>query len=383
MIVSQKRIEANRLNAQKSTGPRTPEGKGRSRENAVKHGLTAQVMLREDAVAMQEEAQAMFDSLRPRNKFQVELVDQVALINIRTRRAQRIERRMRERLALRAMTSWDDDRRLDAERLGATLAARPAEVVALLKRTPQGCDWLINRWAMLAHRADSDPGWTAEQARLAFDLLGTPEIFRVGAPGLAIDTDGRVVDPDPKPADVARGQIAGLRESREVAEELDGVDRELAECDLVDEDSPELRRLRRYEASLHKRLRWCLAELKVPLPEHRTVHDLRPIYVTPTDEQYEAEVQAEMDERIAKEQKFAAEYYANKAREQEKAEARESRRPLALEQNEATSEAPNEPTIEVPNEPTFEAAPPRVDARLRQAEARREAKKRKLERLRA
>jgi hypothetical protein len=37
------RVRANRLNAIKSTGPRTPEGKRRASQNALKHGMAAQV----------------------------------------------------------------------------------------------------------------------------------------------------------------------------------------------------------------------------------------------------------------------------------------------------------------------------------------------------
>jgi len=38
---SQNRIEANRRNAQKSTGPRTEEGKARSAKNSTAHGFSA------------------------------------------------------------------------------------------------------------------------------------------------------------------------------------------------------------------------------------------------------------------------------------------------------------------------------------------------------
>ena len=42
--VSERRCAANRLNAARSTGPKTVEGKERSRRNALKHGLAAQMI---------------------------------------------------------------------------------------------------------------------------------------------------------------------------------------------------------------------------------------------------------------------------------------------------------------------------------------------------
>ena len=46
--MTEQQLEANRANAQKSTGPRTEEGKQRSRLNATRHGLTGQVSIMTD-----------------------------------------------------------------------------------------------------------------------------------------------------------------------------------------------------------------------------------------------------------------------------------------------------------------------------------------------
>ena len=46
-MASEKQIAANRANSQRSTGPRTPEGKAASRRNATRHGLLARAVLLE------------------------------------------------------------------------------------------------------------------------------------------------------------------------------------------------------------------------------------------------------------------------------------------------------------------------------------------------
>ena len=44
-MATQSQIDANRRNAQKSTGPTTPEGRAAVRHNALKHGLTAEILI--------------------------------------------------------------------------------------------------------------------------------------------------------------------------------------------------------------------------------------------------------------------------------------------------------------------------------------------------
>jgi hypothetical protein len=44
-VTSLRQIEANRRNALRSTGPTTEDGKRRSRQNAVRHGLSAETIV--------------------------------------------------------------------------------------------------------------------------------------------------------------------------------------------------------------------------------------------------------------------------------------------------------------------------------------------------
>jgi hypothetical protein len=47
-LISERQLRANRANAQKSTGPKTQEGKQRSRLNGLRHGITGQVSIMTD-----------------------------------------------------------------------------------------------------------------------------------------------------------------------------------------------------------------------------------------------------------------------------------------------------------------------------------------------
>lgn len=91
--VSQKRIEANRRNALKSTGPRTPEGKQRSARNATTHALFCVdiVVEGESHLDYHRYRQALIRRLDPRDALEMEFVEQIIHSGWKVRRAQASE----------------------------------------------------------------------------------------------------------------------------------------------------------------------------------------------------------------------------------------------------------------------------------------------------
>src|SRR5450756_1849641 len=88
-----KQIEANRRNALKSTGPTSPEGKERSRCNAVRHGLTAETVIAalEDAEDYEAFEAAVIADYDAESAVERELVLRLASVLWRLRRASGIE----------------------------------------------------------------------------------------------------------------------------------------------------------------------------------------------------------------------------------------------------------------------------------------------------
>jgi hypothetical protein len=108
-MASEAQIAANRLNAQKSTGPSTPRGKAMMRRNPLRHGLyaAAVVLFYESEAEFEEFREALAVDFEPQGAEECALVEQIAILRWRLRRASRAEaalvnaeaERRRERLA--------------------------------------------------------------------------------------------------------------------------------------------------------------------------------------------------------------------------------------------------------------------------------------------
>jgi len=92
-MISDKQLEANRRNAQHSTGARTDAGRQHSRMNALRHGLTGQVttMSDEDRAAHDQFSEALIKDLAPDGAMETQLAQRVATDSWRLNRISAIE----------------------------------------------------------------------------------------------------------------------------------------------------------------------------------------------------------------------------------------------------------------------------------------------------
>ena len=90
-------LAANRANAQKSTGPRTAEGKEAVKYNGVKHGLSSRLVVLpcEDQNEYNALHDAFADEYTPITPTEKELVKQVADSQWKLRRLEKLEERLK------------------------------------------------------------------------------------------------------------------------------------------------------------------------------------------------------------------------------------------------------------------------------------------------
>jgi hypothetical protein len=138
VMSSLKQIEANRRNALKSTGPTTPEGKERSRRNAMRHGLTAETVIAalEDADDYQAFEAAVIADYDAQTAVERELVLRLASVLWRLRRATGIEATLLESIAAEVGKTEHDHSRSNLV-VGAGLSEKNKLHLIATRQSPQ------------------------------------------------------------------------------------------------------------------------------------------------------------------------------------------------------------------------------------------------------
>ena len=92
-MATQPQIQANRLNAQKSTGPKTQKGKAAASQNAIKHGLSAtqDVIITESQEDFDLHRNAFLEELAPQTPTESFLAERIVSLSWRLKRIDRIQ----------------------------------------------------------------------------------------------------------------------------------------------------------------------------------------------------------------------------------------------------------------------------------------------------
>ncbi len=275
MIVSEARISANRANALRSTGPRTAEGKERSRCNSFKHGMTGEgvVVSGEDAEAVERRFAGFEAQFRPGTEAGKALVRRAAMLSVRV-----------ERCAIQESAAISARVRHAGTDFVETISDLPAPNVRRLLRMPEGVDRMIDAWGDL--RVDLAHGdgsrWTPEHTTMAVHLTGrNGDGFGFGRAealgraaggdfGLLAPEDGSGLDPIARRA-WARRSMASLIDSAvgKLESHLETLDYEALAADRAGaadralfDPSKEATLARQYEAAAERGMHRALKELR-------------------------------------------------------------------------------------------------------------------------
>ena len=152
--MTERKLEANRRNALKSTGPRTPEGKDRVRRNAIKHGMRtvslAVPVLEKDA-DWKAHRELVLEDLSPAGYMETVLAERIAATLWRLERVVRYER---EAISLDIEDEGEEKQ---------TLFGTEKSILHLKEEARIQAEWSEAAAALLGSpdNAPADPGWAS------------------------------------------------------------------------------------------------------------------------------------------------------------------------------------------------------------------------------
>jgi hypothetical protein len=283
-MATERQITANLANSSHSTGPKSIEGKDKSRLNALKHGLaattTAALITSESEQTFLEERKAMWlDSFRPVGDDQEWLFERIVVDSIRIERCHDAYLALCRQYGERARLLWNEDRRRDAAELAAGIHRNPTSIARRLQSTSQGADLMITLWKGLLSHLDRHGEWADPHRSMALDLLGIHKTLR--------DAE--------TPLDPAKGDTLATRRSLASAEiarlidlrdgplaDLDASERAMAEETLGAEFTKPLQLLDRYERAACRRFDEASKMLRAASPAAKAPAEPPQPIATPT-----------------------------------------------------------------------------------------------------
>jgi hypothetical protein len=208
---------ASRANGARSRGPTTPEGRDRSRANALKHGLTGsgEVLMPGMAAEVAAKERAYRHVLRPDDEVQRDLVRRAALASVRLEYCERYEAARLERRQRWAAEDWDDRRAAEVAAAARLFETDPATALRHLRRSVLGAQWQIDRWRELGRAVEQIGHWDEARLDRAVRLLGY-----AARPDCTVDPPvaelvRHALGAMPEPPEVAADRYFGAPEPRE------------------------------------------------------------------------------------------------------------------------------------------------------------------------
>ena len=258
-------VNANKRNAEHSTGPKTHEGKHASRENAIKHGLAGKgvVLMAQEAAEVERILPDYLDLFRPSSELERGLVEFAVRSFVQNQSCGFAKSVVAAHWSENADQLFYCERALKASGLKYRLPNNPARIQPQLECTYYGMHELTQAWMYLWMQAHIPDGWDLLCREEALDLLAVPHDRR------KITTNFDLQREDESPEEALERIKAAIADARERAEahrdalhKIECEELQLAKEGVFATLPKPLARLQRYQDKHERNFQWCLTKLQ-------------------------------------------------------------------------------------------------------------------------